>query len=179
MAKSKPASNDNYVVPTNQLADILSPVFDRLSVNSDHANPHADAWGGAHDQIVNDVARFLDQQEHSVPRRIYAIRKREQISTSLDIADAFLLSVDILLSSTDLPVLPASERTAQEQVRTHYPEMTEEEQESLARSLFHFSTAYLRESADPHTIELVDENRHKSNIRRANKKRRDREAVAT
>lgn len=158
-------SFDRYMVPTNELADIVIPVLNAMSARHERSNTHHNEDAGPHAEILFRLSKYLGIEENSVPRRVYSIRVRETFTTGLDLADSFLLCIGKRLDEVDLPVFPANLETAREMVKSRFPRMPKKERNKLATSLHRFGHGYVEEAADDETLERV---------RDANKKRRAR-----
>jgi hypothetical protein len=173
-------TDDAYCVATADLAEIIEPIIQQLEEPydlNDHGWSKHDKSGGPYVAIYKATADLLEQTETSVMRRLWSIRNKTSLSTSLDIADAILMALDRYVTTENIPIFPTCKQTAIAQVRTNFPELNEEETQTLARSLLNLSKGYLEGSADEETRRYIAEHTAKATARKQRNRAAKREAA--
>lgn len=182
--------SDSLVVPTKALAELLQPKLDRIEAQYRRTHMEGSegntlltgyvADAGPFGFLYNDMARSTDTTYESAPRRLWSILNKESLSTSLVIADAILLSLDISITETDLPILPIRRSAALEMIEARFEDRGREIDavyvNKMAKRLVGLCRAYLFAVADPETVAEVRRKNAHNLVRR--KAAREAELVA-
>lgn len=147
----KPGNHDARVVPTNDLADVIEPYIQRIEARHFTGTEQSSPFSA----LYHEVSEAMGTSEDVATRRLYSIRQRQTVATGIALAEAYLNALDLDLNVERIPQFPRSVREASEIAEVWCPEMTLKERCRFADYLLHFSNAYLRESADPETLEFV------------------------
>ena len=139
------------VTPTEWFADEFEKRFQELVKQAMREDPRrTETDCGVIDRVSSWACKQLGLTESAMPRKIYAIRKREFATLHVAIADALLDAMNSSMRDAELPVLAGTEGGAREMVDGYCfateAKMTLMEQRVLARRLYRFSRGVIMAS---------------------------------
>lgn len=146
-----------FVVPTNDLANVIEPLIEKLNneLDGDTFSGRGGQRQGAIQVISDRVAPALGLGPDAVPRRLWSIRARETRTTNAELAGTILIALGTDLEEHDLPVLPGTLTDAREMASVWRRDLKPAQRRRWARKLHRFANAYLEASADPQTNKRV------------------------
>lgn len=140
--------NNEYAVPTYELADVLARDIASLDREYDKLNGDPDPVGGGVNVLAERAASYLPNgpSAEALLRRIWDIRNGRRRTTGAEIADALLLAGNRHIETEEITTLPGGKAAAEEMVEIHCEntgeQLTLPEKRQLAKQLFDFSRGY-------------------------------------
>lgn len=141
-------SKAGYIVPCDLLAEVLEAHKAEFEDEDRSPEAHEGQATGWRQGLADRAAQITGRTAPAVFRRLYDVMYGRTKAVNIDMAEGMLLACGLMLDrDTDLPTLPSNMHTAREMAELHAefhaPDMTPEDIEAVAKSLFHFAHGYV------------------------------------